>query len=89
MGVRKCDFTGNTILSVDKQSYNGGRLRQFIEVTELTVVNSLVCCKGLFTRILNDQRSTTDYGDAKREQFSNNSYKRLSVRSLFTPSFGK
>ena len=56
--VRKCDFTGNTILSVDKQSYNSGRLRQFIEATELTVVNSLVCCKGLFTRILNDQRST-------------------------------
>jgi hypothetical protein len=50
--VRKCDFTGNTILSVDKQNYNGGRLRQFIEATELTVVNSLVCCKGLFTRIL-------------------------------------
>jgi hypothetical protein len=59
--VRKCDFTGNTILSVGKQSYNGGRLRQFIEATELTVVNSLVCCEGLFTRILNDQRSTIDY----------------------------
>lgn len=80
--VRKCDFTGNTILSVDKQSYNGGRLRQFIEVTELTVVNSLVCCKGLFTRILNDQRSTIDYVLLSK-QLANN------VNSIFIDEDGQ
>ena len=43
------------------QSYNGNRLRQFIDASELCLVNTMPCCKGIYTRILNNQRSTIDY----------------------------
>jgi hypothetical protein len=56
----KCPFTSKTILK--KQcSYNGDRLLRFIEASELSVVNTLECCNGFYTRILNNQRSAIDY----------------------------
>ena len=56
----KCPFTSKTILK--KQcSYNGDRLLRFIEASELSVVNTLECCYGFYSRILNNQRSAIDY----------------------------
>ena len=58
--VSKCPFSDKNI-PFDFQSYNGNRLRQFFEASELSLVNTMACCNGLFTRIMNDQRSTIDY----------------------------
>lgn len=58
--LSKCEFTNKTILTEVKQSYNGVRLRQFTEAANLIIANSLDCCKGFFTRILNDQKSAID-----------------------------
>lgn len=41
--------------------YNGKRLYQFIESSELRAVNCLAICQGLYTRIFNNQRSAKDY----------------------------
>jgi hypothetical protein len=32
-----------------------------IDASELCLVNTMPCCKGIYTRILNNQRSTIDY----------------------------
>ena len=58
--VTKCPFSDKNIPHVF-QSYNGNRLRQFIDASELCLVNTMPCCKGIYTRILNNQRSTIDY----------------------------
>ena len=57
----KCELTGETILSTKTNSYNGVRSLQFVEATALTVANSVDCCQGFFTRILNNQKSAIDY----------------------------
>jgi hypothetical protein len=57
--VTKCPFSDKNIPHVF-QSYNGNRLRQFIDANELCVVNTMPCCKDIYTRILNNQRSTID-----------------------------
>lgn len=58
--VTKCLFTSKTIL-FSFPSYNGNRLGQFIQATELTLVNTLTCFTGLSTRVLYDQKSMLDY----------------------------
>ena len=42
-------------------SFNGNKLRQFIDVSDLLAVNCLPVCEGLYTRILNNQWSAIDY----------------------------
>ena len=59
--LRQCEFTGKSLLCKDNQSYNGIRLLQFSEASELDIVNTFNCCDGFYTRILNDQRSAIDY----------------------------
>ncbi len=61
--LKICEYTGKTLLYDVKQSdsYNGFRLLQFVDASELIVANSLTCCDGFHTRILNDQRSAIDY----------------------------
>jgi hypothetical protein len=59
--VTKCTFTDKNIISEEIPSYNGKRLLQFIEASQLFLTNTLNCCTGLFTRIQNDQRSSLDY----------------------------
>ena len=58
--VSTCPFSTRNIPYVFP-SYNGKRLTQFIEVSELSLINTMSCCRGLFTRIMNNQRSTLDY----------------------------
>ena len=58
--VAKWPFSDKNIPHIF-QSYNGNRLRQCIDASELCLVNPMPCCKGLYTRILNNQRSTIDY----------------------------
>ena len=55
-----CPHTGKTILK-KVSSYNGERLLRFIDASDLTILNTLGCCSGLFTRILSNQRSAIDY----------------------------
>ncbi|VDI43107.1 Hypothetical predicted protein [Mytilus galloprovincialis] len=58
----KCDFTGKTLVTDIKQSYNGVRLRQFSETVNLEIDNSMNCCEGFYTRVLNiNQKSAIDY----------------------------
>ena len=59
--LRQCEYTGKSLLCKDNQSYNGIRLLQFSEASELDIVNTFNCCDGFYTRILNDQRSAIDY----------------------------
>ena len=56
----KCPSTGKNVFK-SCSSYNGDRLLQFTEASDLTILNSLNCCVGLHTRILNNQRSPIDY----------------------------
>ncbi len=58
--LRQFPYTNKNIFS-EQQSYNGKRLRQFIDVVDLNLVNTLNLCSGHFTRILNNQRSAIDY----------------------------
>jgi hypothetical protein len=53
--LRQCEFTGKSLFCKDNQSYNGIRLLQFSEASELDIVNTFNCCDGFYTRILNDQ----------------------------------
>ena len=55
-----CPFTSKNVIS-ESPSYNGSRLLQFVEACDLCITNTLSCCKGLYTRILNNQRSAIDY----------------------------
>ena len=57
----KCEFADKTVSSENKQIYNGIRLLQFTDATELSIANSMNCCEGFFTRIVNDQKSAIDY----------------------------
>ena len=59
--LSKCDFTGKTLVTDIKQSYNGVRLRQFSETVNLEIANSMNCCEGFYTRVLNNQKSAIDY----------------------------
>ena len=59
--LSKCDFTGKTLVTDIKQSYNGVRLRQFSETVNLEIANSMKCCEGFYTRVLNNQKSAIDY----------------------------
>jgi hypothetical protein len=38
--LRQCEFTGKSLLCKDNQSYNGIRLLQFSEASELDIVNT-------------------------------------------------
>ena len=58
--VNVCEHTHKNIMS-DVLSYNGKRLSQFIDASELILANTLDCCDGHYTRILNNQRSAIDY----------------------------
>ena len=57
----KCEFADKTVSFENKQIYNGIRLLQFTDATELSITNSMNCCEGFFTRIVNDQKSAIDY----------------------------
>ena len=57
----QCEFTGKSLFCKDNQNYNGIRLLQFSEASELDIVNTFNCCDGFYTRILNDQSSAIDY----------------------------
>ncbi|VDI73960.1 Hypothetical predicted protein [Mytilus galloprovincialis] len=58
--VGVCEHTGkNKLCSLP--SYNGSRLLQFIDASQMIVANTMNCCTGHFTRILNNQRSAIDY----------------------------
>jgi len=48
-------------INLKLNSYNGNRLHQFVKASELRAANCLKCCDGLYTRILNNQKSTIDY----------------------------
>ena len=56
-----CPFTAKTIIKKTSSSFNGDRLLRFAEASDLSFVNTLNCCDGFFTRILNNQRSAIDY----------------------------
>jgi exonuclease III len=79
--VDVCPHTGKTILKT-VSLYNGERLLRFIDASDLTILNTLGCCSGLFTRILNNQRSTIDYIFMSNEMAQN-------VKSVFIDEEGK
>ena len=58
--LQKCEFSSINILH-KLPSYNGKRLLQFTEASQLIIANTHKCCEGHYTRILNDQRSAIDY----------------------------
>jgi hypothetical protein len=49
---------------------------RFIDASDLTILNTLGCCSGLFTRILNNQKSAIDYILMSKEMAQN-------VKSVF------
>jgi hypothetical protein len=55
---------------------------RFIDASDLTILNTLGCCSGLFTRILNNQRSAIDYILMSKEMAQN-------VKSVFIEEEGK
>ena len=59
--LSKCEFADKTVSFENKQIYNGIRLLQFTDAAELSIANSMNCCEGFFTRIVNDQKSAIDY----------------------------
>ena len=55
---------------------------RFIDASDLTISNTPGCCSGLFTRILNNQRSAIDYILMSKEMTQN-------VKSVFIEEEGK
>ena len=76
-----CPHTGKSILK-KCSSYNGERLLRFIDASDLIILNTLGCYSGLFTRILNNQRSAIDYILMSKEMTQN-------VKSVFIEEEGK
>ena len=59
--LQQCQFSKKAILEDSPSSYNGKRLCQLTEASNLKMANLHANCKGFYTRILNDQKSAIDY----------------------------